>query len=101
LNALRRTFAILIDRPRTAAWTLVAIVCALTVAAIALVVVDNIDGWTATPRTGGGSMVVYLRPMRRSDSSALSARMQPSSMASISRACRRRSRSRSHRACAT
>ena len=60
MNALRRTFAILIDRPRTAAWTLVAIVCALTVAAIALVVVDNIDGWTAAPRTGGGSMVVYL-----------------------------------------
>jgi cell division transport system permease protein len=60
LNALRRTFAILIARPRTAAWTLVAIVCALTVAAIALVVVDNIDGWTAAPRTGGGSMVVYL-----------------------------------------
>jgi cell division transport system permease protein len=60
VNALRRTFAILIDRPRTAAWTLVAIVCALTVAAIALVVVDNIDGWTAAPRTGGGSMVVYL-----------------------------------------
>ena len=60
MNALRRTFAILIDRPRTAAWTLVAIVCALTVAAVALVVVDNIDGWTAAPRTGGGSMVVYL-----------------------------------------
>ncbi|HEX7701274.1 MAG TPA: permease-like cell division protein FtsX, partial [Kofleriaceae bacterium] len=60
MNALRRTFAILIGRPRTAAWTLVAIVCALTVAAIALVVVDNIDGWTAAPRTGGGSMVVYL-----------------------------------------
>jgi cell division transport system permease protein len=60
VNALRRTFAILIDRPRTAAWTLVAIVCALTVAAILLVVVENIDGWTAAPRTGGGSMVVYL-----------------------------------------
>ena len=60
MNALRRTIAILIDRPRTAAWTLVAIVCALTVAAVALVVVDNIEGWTAAPRTGGGSMVVYL-----------------------------------------
>jgi cell division protein FtsX len=60
VNALRRTLAILTDRPRAAAWTLVAIVCALTVAAIALVVVDNIDDWTAAPRTRGGSMVVYL-----------------------------------------
>jgi cell division protein FtsX len=60
VNALRRTLALLTDRPRAAAWTLVAIVCALTVAAVALVVVENIDDWTAAPRTGGGSMVVYL-----------------------------------------
>jgi cell division protein FtsX len=58
-NALGRTFALLGNPTRTA-WTLVAIVCALTVAAIALVVVDNLDGWTTPPRTGGGSMVVYL-----------------------------------------
>ena len=60
MNALRRTFALLANRPRTAAWTLVAIVCALTVAAMFLVVADNADGWTTPPRTGGGSMVVYL-----------------------------------------
>lgn len=57
---IRRAFALLSRKPRTAAWTLVALVCTLTIAAVALVVIANIDTWTAAPKSGGGSMVVYL-----------------------------------------
>jgi cell division protein FtsX len=60
LNALRRTWRLLVDRPRLAAWTLAVAICAFAVAGVALVIVDHIDSWTATPRSGGGSMVVYL-----------------------------------------
>ena len=60
MNALRRTWRLLADRPRMAAWTLAAAICALVVAGAALVVVDHIAAWTAAPRTNGGSMVVYL-----------------------------------------
>jgi cell division protein FtsX len=48
------------DRPRAAAWTVLAAACALTVAAVALVIATNLERWTAAPTTGGGSMVVYL-----------------------------------------
>ncbi|HEY0252754.1 MAG TPA: permease-like cell division protein FtsX [Kofleriaceae bacterium] len=57
---IRRALDLLARRPRTAAWTLVALVCTLTIAAVSLVVLANIDGWTSAPQTGGGSMVVYL-----------------------------------------
>ncbi|MEO6776054.1 MAG: permease-like cell division protein FtsX [Kofleriaceae bacterium] len=60
MNTLRRTWRLLSDRPRMAAWTLAAAICALAVAGLALVVVDHIAAWTAAPRAGGGSMVVYL-----------------------------------------
>jgi cell division transport system permease protein len=60
LNALRRTWRLLADRPRMAAWTLVAAICALALAGLGLVIVDHIADWTAAPRTRGGSMVVYL-----------------------------------------
>ncbi|MFT3694793.1 MAG: permease-like cell division protein FtsX [Kofleriaceae bacterium] len=57
---IRRAFDLLSRKPRTAAWTLVALVCTLTIAAVALVVLANIDSWTAAPKSGGGAMVVYL-----------------------------------------
>jgi len=60
LNALRRTWQLLSDRPRTAGWTLAAAICALAIAGLALVIVDHIADWTTAPRTRGGSMVVYL-----------------------------------------
>jgi cell division protein FtsX len=60
VNALRRTWRLLADRPRIVAWTLAAAICALAVAGLALVIVDHIADWTAAPRTRGGSMVVYL-----------------------------------------
>jgi len=60
LNALRRTWRLLAARPRMAAWTLAAAICALAVAGGALVIVDHIADWTTAPRTRGGSMVVYL-----------------------------------------
>jgi cell division transport system permease protein len=60
LNALRRTWRLLTERPRMAAWTLAVAICALAVAGVALVIVDHIDSWTAAPRTSSGSMVVYL-----------------------------------------
>ncbi len=59
-SAGRRTARLLAARPRAVAWTLVAAVCALTAAGLALVAITNLDTWTATPRGGGGSMVVYL-----------------------------------------
>jgi len=60
-SAFRRAINIAaLDRPRVAAWTLVAATCALVVAGIALVAADNVDRWSDTPHHGGGSMVVYL-----------------------------------------
>jgi cell division protein FtsX len=60
LNALHRTWRLLVARPRLAAWTLAVAICALAVAGVGLVIVDHIESWTIAPRTGGGSMVVYL-----------------------------------------
>ena len=60
MNALHRTWRLLTDRPRLAAWTLAVAICVLAVAGAALVIVDHVDSWTTAPRTGGGSMVVYL-----------------------------------------
>ena len=60
-SAFRRAVKIAaLDRPRVAAWTLVAATCALVVAGIALVAADNVDRWSETPRHGSGNMVVYL-----------------------------------------
>lgn len=58
--ALRRAWRLISDRPRAAAWTVLAASCALIVAAVALVVANNLESWTAAPQVGGGSMVVYL-----------------------------------------
>lgn len=60
MNALHRTWRLLVDRPRLAAWTLAVAICALAVAGVGLVVVGHIESWTTAPRAGGGSMVVYL-----------------------------------------
>jgi cell division protein FtsX len=60
VNALHRTWRLLVDRPRLAAWTLAVAICALAVAGVGLVIVDHIESWTTAPRAGGGSMVVYL-----------------------------------------
>ncbi len=57
---LHRALRLISDRPRAAAWTALAAACALTVAAIALVVVQNVESWTAAPKAGGGSLVIYL-----------------------------------------
>ena len=59
-SALTRTARIALDRPRVAAWTLVAATCALVVAGVVLVAADNVDRWSEAPHAGGGSMVVYL-----------------------------------------
>ncbi len=59
-STLRRTLRLITDRPTAAAWTVLAALCALAVAAVSLVIATNIDAWTAAPKAGGGSMVVYL-----------------------------------------
>lgn len=56
----RRAWRLISDRPRAAAWTVLGAACALTVAAVALVIATNLERWTAAPTIGGGSMVVYL-----------------------------------------
>jgi cell division protein FtsX len=59
-SALRRSARIAVERPRIAAWTLVAATCALFVAGAAMLAADNVERWSAVPHAGGGSMVVYL-----------------------------------------
>jgi cell division protein FtsX len=49
-----------IDRPRVAAWTVVAAACALFVAGAAMLAADNVERWAQIPRGAGGSLVVYL-----------------------------------------
>lgn len=58
--ALRRAARITIERPRTAAWTTLALTCALFVAAIAGVVALTIDRWAADRPGSTARMVVYL-----------------------------------------
>jgi len=59
-SALRRALRLIAERKRAAAWTMLAALCALTVAAVALVIANNVERWTSAPKAGGGSMVVYL-----------------------------------------
>ena len=59
-SALRRSARLAVDRPRVAAWTVVAAAAALFVAGAALLAADNLERWTHVTRGGGGSMVVYL-----------------------------------------
>jgi len=58
-SALRRTMRIALDRPRAAAWTIVALAAALFALGVAGLAVRHVDAWTHTAR-GGASMVVYL-----------------------------------------
>jgi cell division transport system permease protein len=58
-SGLRRTAHIVIERPRAAVWTLLALTAALFAVGVAALAADHIDRWTSTPR-GGASMVVYL-----------------------------------------
>jgi cell division transport system permease protein len=58
-SGLRRTAQIAVERPRAAAWTLLALTAALFAVGVAVLAADHIDRWTSTPR-GGASMVVYL-----------------------------------------
>jgi cell division protein FtsX len=59
-SALRRGGRIAVERPRVAAWTLVAATCALFVAGAALLAADTVERWAARPRGDAGSLVVYL-----------------------------------------
>jgi cell division transport system permease protein len=58
-SGLRRTAHIILERPRAAAWTLLALTAALFAVGVAALAAAHIDRWTSTPR-GGASMVVYL-----------------------------------------
>lgn len=59
VSALRRTGGIALDKPRAAAWTLVALTCALFAVGVAVVAADNVERWAQRPGSGA-SMVVYL-----------------------------------------
>lgn len=58
-HVLRRTLRIAGDRPRAAAWTLLAMTCALYAAGVAAVTATHVDRWADRPG-GGASMVIYL-----------------------------------------
>lgn len=58
-SGLRRTARIIVERPRAAAWTLLALTAALFAVGVAALAAHHIDRWTSTSH-GGASMVVYL-----------------------------------------
>jgi len=60
--AVRRAGAIATRGPRAAIWTALALVCALGVAAGAVLAAAAIDRWAAAHPGAGASMVVYLDP---------------------------------------
>lgn len=62
VSALRRSGRIATERPRVAAWTLVAATCALFVAGAALLAADSVERWANAPHARGsaGAFVVYL-----------------------------------------
>jgi len=60
VQALRRTAAVAIGRPRTAVWTTLALACALFIAGSAVVTAIAVDRWAAAHPGAGASMVVYL-----------------------------------------
>jgi cell division protein FtsX len=61
-SALRRGGRIAVERPRVAAWTLVAATCAMFVAGAALLAADAVEQWATSSRAqaSAGSLVVYL-----------------------------------------
>jgi cell division protein FtsX len=59
-SILRRTARIVVEHPRSAVWTLVAITAALFATATAALIAENVDDWTTAHRGGTAGMVVYL-----------------------------------------
>jgi cell division protein FtsX len=58
-SSLRRAFRFAFREPRAGLWSMLVVVCALTVVGVSALAAKHVDAWTM--RTGdGGSMVVYL-----------------------------------------
>src|SRR5262249_38556716 len=59
-SALRRPARIAARRPRAGLWTLLALSCALFVAAAAVIAAEAVDRWAGAHPPRGGNLVVYL-----------------------------------------
>lgn len=59
-SALRRSFRMVIDRPRATLWTLAAATCVLVAAGASGIAAENVDRWAAAPHGSSATMVVYL-----------------------------------------
>jgi cell division transport system permease protein len=58
-SSLRRAFRFAFREPRAGLWSMLVVVCALTVVGVSALAAKHVDAWTMRPGDGG-SMVVYL-----------------------------------------
>ncbi|MFN0249758.1 MAG: cell division protein FtsX [Kofleriaceae bacterium] len=58
-SSLRRAFRFAFRQPRAGLWSMLVVVCAMTVVGVSALAAKHVDAWTMRP-SDGGSMVVYL-----------------------------------------
>lgn len=58
-SSLRRAFRFAFREPRAGLWSMLVVVCAMTVVGVSALAAKHVDAWTVRPGDGG-SMVVYL-----------------------------------------